>query len=116
MRYPKSLRLGAAILCLPLLSTACAPALTRASIARIERPVPPALPSDLTRTERLEPLTAKPSGKLMTIDQAIFLEIVERLAEAIGAVERGNGRAVAAAHERECLRAIFSTGATPKGC
>ncbi|WP_167345385.1 hypothetical protein [Sphingomonas yabuuchiae] len=52
----------------------------------------------------------------MTIDQAIFLEIVERLAEAIGAVERGNGRAVAVAHERECLRAIFSTGATPKGC
>ena len=88
----------------------------RASLGRMERPSLPPLPANLTKTERLEPLTAKPSGKLVTIDQAIFLEIVTRLAEAIGAVERGNGRAVAIAQERECQRAILSTGAAIKGC
>ncbi|WP_433910359.1 hypothetical protein [Sphingomonas yabuuchiae] len=82
----------------------------------MERPSLPPLPANLTKTEQLDPLTAKPSGKLITIDQAVFLEIVTRLAEAIGAVERGNGRAVAIAQERECQRAILSTGTAPKGC
>lgn len=74
------------------------------------------LPAELKKTERLAPLTAKPSGKLMTIDQAIFLEIVQGFANAIGAVERGNRRAAAADQERECQRAILATGAAPKGC
>ncbi len=74
------------------------------------------MPSNLTRTEHLEPLTAAPSGKRITVDQAVFLEIVTRFAEAIGAVERGNRRAVAVAQERECQRAILSTGAPPEGC
>lgn len=82
----------------------------------MERPSLPPLPADLTKTERLEPLAAKPSGKLITIDQVVFLEIVTRLAEAIGAVERGNGRAIAVAQERECQRTILSTGVAPKGC
>ncbi|MGO1303531.1 MAG: hypothetical protein ACTMKV_01975 [Sphingomonas parapaucimobilis] len=82
----------------------------------MERASLPSLPANLTKTERLEPLNAKPSGKLVTIDQAIFLEIVTRLAEAVGAVERGNGRVVAITQERECQRAILSTGVAPKGC
>lgn len=116
MRSPTFRRLVPAILCLPLLSTACATASTRASLVRTERPSLSALPSELTKTERLEPLTAKPSGQLVSIDRAILSELVERFVQAIGAVERGNRRAVAVAQERECQRAILATGAAPKGC
>ncbi|WP_161797720.1 hypothetical protein [Sphingomonas paucimobilis] len=52
----------------------------------------------------------------MTIDRAILSELIERFAEAIGAIERGNGRAVAVQEERECQRAILSTGTAPAGC
>lgn len=109
-------RLLPAILFLPLLSTACARTLTPPSLTRTERPILPPLPAELKRTERLAPLTARPSGKLITIDQAVFLEMVTGFAEAIGAVERGNRRAVAADQERECQRAILSTGGAPAGC
>ncbi|WP_343526757.1 hypothetical protein [Sphingomonas sp.] len=86
------------------------------SIARTERPSLPSLPADLTRTEHLEPLTAKPSGELVTIDRAVLGEMAARFLEAIGAVERSNRRAVAVSQERECQRAILSTGSAPKGC
>lgn len=108
--------LPAMLLCLPLLSTACATRSTRASLARTERPTLPALSPDLTRTERLAPLTAKPSGQLVTIDRGILAEIVTRLAEAIGAVERGNGRAAAVKLERQCVTAQLATGTMPPGC
>ena len=52
----------------------------------------------------------------MTIDRGILAEIVERFAEAIGAVERGNARAVAVALERRCTAAIIATGVPPAGC
>ena len=116
MRSKPSRPLLLAILFLPLLSTACATASTPASIARTERPVLPTLPIDLTRTERLTPLAAKPSGDLVTIDRAILTEIVERFAEAIGAVERANGRALAVLHERACAAAILATGVPPQRC
>lgn len=116
MRSKLSRRLLPAILCLPLLSTACARSLTPPSLSRTERPSLPPLPAELKQTERLEPLTARPSGQLVTIDRSILSELVERFAEAIGAVERGNRRAVAADQERECQRAILATGAAPKGC
>ena len=105
-----------AILCLPLLSTACATRSTPASIARIERPALAPLPAELTRTERLTPLTAKPSGEVVTIDRGIFAELVERFAEAIGAVERGNARAVGVRLERRCTAAILSKGSAPADC
>lgn len=52
----------------------------------------------------------------MTIDRGILAEIVTRLAEAIGAVERGNGRAVGVKLERQCVTAQLATGAMPPGC
>ncbi|KTW00461.1 hypothetical protein [Sphingomonas sanguinis] len=61
-------------------------------------------------------MTAAPSGKRITVDQAVFLEIVTRFVEAIGAVERGNRRAVAVAQERECVRTILATGAVAPDC
>jgi hypothetical protein len=52
----------------------------------------------------------------VTIDRSILSEIVERFAEAIGAVERGNARAVAVALERRCTSAIIATGSAPPDC
>ena len=105
-----------ATLFLPLLSTSCKTASIPASLARTERPTLPPLAADLTRTEHLAPLTAKPSGEVVTIDRGILAEIVERFAEAIGAVERGNARAVAVALERRCTAAVIATGVAPGDC
>lgn len=116
MRSTPFRRLLPALLLLPCLSTACATASTPASLARTERPKLPALPAELTRTERLTPLTAKATGDLVTIDRGVLAELVERFAEAIGAVERANTRAVAVAAERRCTAAILSTGVAPSGC
>ncbi|WP_288935481.1 hypothetical protein [uncultured Sphingomonas sp.] len=46
----------------------------------------------------------------------MFAELVARLVEAVGAVERGNQRAVGVAAERRCTAAILSTGKPPAGC
>jgi len=116
MRSMPSRLLLLATLSLPLLSSACATNSTPASLARTERPTLPILPAEFTRTERLTPLTAKPAGEVVTIDRSILAEIVERFAEAIGAVERGNDRAVAVALERRCTAAILATGAPPPEC
>lgn len=105
-----------AILCLPLLSTACATPSTPASLARGNRPTLPTLSPELTRTERLAPLTAKPSGQLVTIDLGILTELVTRFAEAIGAIERGNTRAGAVKLERRCVAAQLATGTMPADC
>ena len=74
------------------------------------------LPPELTRAERLKPLSAKPAGELVTIDKGILAEVYERLAEAIGAVWRGNSRAAAVKLERRCTSAILSTGTAPADC
>lgn len=116
MRSTLSRLLLPALLLLPLLSTACATRSTPVSLARTERPTLPPLSADLTRTEQLTPLTAKPTGDPVTIDRGILAEIVERFAEAIGAVERGNARAVAVALERRCTAAVVATGAAPPDC
>jgi hypothetical protein len=52
----------------------------------------------------------------VSIDKGVLGELVARLAEAIGAVERANGRATAVLLERRCTAAILSTGAAPAGC
>lgn len=116
MRSKPSRPLLLAILFLPLLSTACKTASTPASIARTERPRMPALSPDLVKTEHLDPLTAKPVGRLVTIDVAILTEIITRFAEAVGAVERGNLRSVGVALERRCTATLIATGKAPTGC
>lgn len=105
-----------ALLCLPLLSTACATASTPASIARTERPTLPALPPELVKTERLAPIAGKPSGELVSIDKGVLTELYERFGAAIGAVERGNNRAVGVKMLWSCVDAIMRTGRAPSDC
>ncbi len=88
----------------------------RASLARTERPKLPKLAEGLTRTETIKPLTAPQTGELVSVPKAFFDEVIERLAEAVAAVGRGNVRAVAVRHERTCLDTILSTGTAPAGC
>lgn len=88
----------------------------RASLARTERPKLPALPEALTRTETIRPLTAPQTGELVSVPKAFFNELLERFAEAVAAIGRGNGRALAVRQERTCLDAILSTGAASAGC
>ncbi len=76
----------------------------------------PTLPPELTKTERLTPLTGRPSGETVTIDKGVLTELYERFAEAVGAVWRGNTRAGAVKLERRCTRAIMSTGSAPADC
>ena len=105
-----------ALLCLPLLSTACATASTPVSLARTERAAMPALPPELVKTEHLAPIAAKPAGELVSIDKGVLAEIVERFAQAVGAIERGNNRAGAVRKLWTCVDAIMRTGVTPAGC
>lgn len=106
----------ALLLCLPLLSTGCATASTKASRARIERPTLPALPTELVRTERVKPLDEMASGQLVSIDRSILTELYVRLAETAAAVERGNNRAAGVQRWWRCIDAIWQTGKTPAEC
>ena len=104
-------------LSLPLLSSACATASTKASRVRTERPALPTRPTDLTRTERLKPLTATPrAGDDVTISRSLLEEVYERLAEAVGAVERGNNRIKGNNRLWACTDAVWRTGDTPPDC
>jgi len=53
---------------------------------------------------------------LVAVDKGVLAEVYERLAEAIGAVRRGNTRAAAVRLERRCVSAILSTGTAPAAC
>lgn len=53
---------------------------------------------------------------MVSVPKAFFVELLERVAEAFAAIERGNARAVAVRHERTCVDAILSTGTAPAGC
>jgi hypothetical protein len=105
-----------ALLLLPLLSTACVTRSTPASIARTERPRLPKLSAELTRTERLAPIAAEPTGELVTIDRGVLAGITSIAAEAIGAVERLNARIGGIIQERVCTAGVFETGVAPPGC
>ncbi len=83
---------------------------------RTERPRLPALSPELTRTEQLPRLSGKASGELVTVDKGWLAELIELVATAIGAVERGNTRAAGVALERRCTAGIFATGSAPAGC
>lgn len=76
----------------------------------------PALPAELVKTERLAPIAAKPTGETVAIDKGILNELVERFAQAIGAVERGNTRAAGVRTLWGCIGAITQTGERPAGC
>lgn len=65
-RHPQLLTL----LCLPLLSTACATASTPALIARTERPTLPALAPELIKIERLAPSAGKPTASWSRLTRA----------------------------------------------
>ena len=116
MRSMPSRLLLLATLSLPLLSSACATRSTSASLARTERPAMPTLPAELVKTERLAPLTGKPSGEQVSIDKGVLAELVERTAQAIGAVERGNERAAGLKALWLCVDTIMRTGVTPVAC
>lgn len=87
-----------------------------ASIARTDRPALPPLAEALTRTETIKPLTAPDTGELVSVSKGFLAELIERLAEAVAAVERGNIRALAVRQERTCVDAILRTGIAPAGC
>lgn len=76
----------------------------------------PALPPELVKTEHLTPITAKPAGELVSIDKGILDDLLERFAQAIGAVERGNNRAGGVKALWSCVDAIMKTGAHPSTC
>ncbi|HEX8484666.1 hypothetical protein [Sphingomonas sp.] len=52
----------------------------------------------------------------MSIDKGILAELVERFAQALGAIARGNTRAIGVGIERRCTSAILSTGTAPADC
>jgi hypothetical protein len=76
----------------------------------------PALPPELVKTEHLAPIAAKPSGELVSIDKGILDELLERFAQAIGAVERGNNRAGGVKALWICVDEVMRMGATPPHC
>lgn len=71
---------------------------------------------DLTRTERLTPLSGRRSGEMILIDKGEYQEQLDLLAEAIGAVTRLNDRQGARNAYDRCVRAIFETGRKPPAC
>lgn len=52
----------------------------------------------------------------MTVDKGWLLTNVDRYAEAIGAVTRGNDRAAGVKLERRCTAAQLATGKMPSDC
>lgn len=105
-----------ALLLSPLLSSGCVTRSMPASLARTERPTLPTLPAEMTRTERLTPLTARPTGELVTIDRGVLAELTAFAAAAIGAVEWLNTRIGALKLERRCTAAVLATGTAPAAC
>lgn len=111
------LLLAALALSLPLLSSGCVTASTKASRARTERPELPQRPNELALTERLGALRARGAeGDEVAISRTVLEELYDRLGEAVGAVEKLNTRIVANTRLWACTDAIFKTGKAPAGC
>lgn len=53
---------------------------------------------------------------MVSVPKGVFAELLERLAEAIGAVGRLNGRLMAVRQERTCTDTILRTGTAPADC
>jgi hypothetical protein len=52
----------------------------------------------------------------VAVDKGFLGTILDRLAEAIGAVARGNDRAGGVLLERACTKALLETGKAPADC
>lgn len=76
----------------------------------------PTLPEELVKTERLASIAGKPSGELVSIDKGVLAEILERFAQAAGAIERGNNRAGGVRKLWTCVDVIMRAGVAPVGC
>ena len=76
----------------------------------------PALPPRLVKTEHLAPIAGRPAGELVSIDKGVLDELLERFAQAIGAVERGNNRAGGVKALWSCVNVILRTGVRPVNC
>lgn len=105
-----------ALLPLALTLPSCQHPSTASSIARIERPTLPTRSAELTATERLAPIGHPETGVLIEVDQGWLDAVVNRLAEAVAAVTRGNNRAAGNKRQDTCVRAVFATGAAPANC
>lgn len=90
--------------------------MTRSSIARTDRPTLPTLSPELTRTEHLTPIGKPETGEMVTVDKGWLDTILDRFAEAIGAVVRGNDRGAGVKLERRCTKALLETGKAPPDC
>ena len=64
----------------------------------------------------MTPIGKPETGELVTVDKGWLAAVLDRLAEAIGAVTRGNERAAGVRLERSCTAAVLETGKTPAGC
>jgi glutamate mutase epsilon subunit len=53
---------------------------------------------------------------MVQVDKGWLAELLERLAEAIAAVERGNNRAAGNAAFDACTAGVFETGSAPAAC
>lgn len=85
-------------------------------MGRDERPTLPTPNPELVKTERPAALIAKPSGQLLTIDKAIYDELVTQHEWLLGAITRANNRAAGVKKERRCVTAIFETGKRGPDC
>ena len=105
-------------LLVPLLSiqAGCATRSTISSIARTERPAMPAYPQEFAKRETLPRLAARPSGRLVRIDEAYWREHNELLAAALGAIERLNLRNAGAEQLWRCTAERLAKGTTGAGC
>lgn len=112
---PRRLQL-LALLPLCLMLEACPHPLTASSIARTERPRLPSRDPELTRTEKLTPLSDQMSGEMVQVDKGWLRELLDVAAAAIAAVERGNIRAAGNKQFDRCVAGIFETGVAPAGC
>lgn len=71
---------------------------------------------ELTKAERLRPIGKPETGVMQSVDAGWLAAVSNRLAEAIGAVTRGNIRAAGNKAANRCVKAVFETGITPASC
>ena len=77
------------------------------SIARTERPTLPTLSPELTEAEHLMPIGHRETGVLVEVDQGWLDAVVNRLAEALAAVPRGNNRAAGNERQDASVRSVL---------
>jgi hypothetical protein len=71
---------------------------------------------ELTAVEHLTPIGHPETGVLRPVDMGWLETVLDRYAEAVSAVTRGNIRAGGNRKIDRCVRAIFETGKPAPGC